>query len=118
MNVAGNYFQMSGISNFSAWTAGPALPPTAAGASISGRVLTADGRGIKNVAVMVTGGGLTQPRTYLTGQFGYYEIRDLPTGQIYVVTVSAKRFSFANPTRVVDLSGNVTDADFVAEPLE
>jgi acyl dehydratase len=92
------------------------LAPTAAGATLSGRVTTADGRGISNARVTVVGGMLTTPRTAITGAFGYYSFEDLPAGQTYIATVGSKRFTFAVPARVISLAGDVTDADFVAEP--
>lgn len=88
---------------------------TSAPATISGRVTTADGRGIANATIMVTGGNLPQPVTVRTSSFGIYSIGDLPSGPIYVVQVSSKRFVFANPTRVVQLSSDVTDVDFTAD---
>jgi hypothetical protein len=88
---------------------------TAANAEISGRLVTANGAGISNATVMLTGGDLTQPVYVRTGSFGYYRFTDLTVGQIYVVTVSSKRFTFANPTRVVNLFDSVTDENFTAE---
>lgn len=90
---------------------------SAASATIAGRVTNAGGRAISNAIVTISGGGLTEPRTTATGNFGYYAFDGLQTGQSYLVTVSgAKRFTFANPTRVVNLQDDVADADFVAEP--
>jgi hypothetical protein len=116
VNVAGNYFFMAGVSNFSKWAAGPPLAPTAAGANIVGRILDAGGRGIANAQVVLSGGGLTQPMVVQTGPFGYYQFNDLPVGQLYVVTVRSGRHTFSEPTRVIDLTANVVGADFVAEP--
>ena len=92
------------------------IVPSAAGASISGRVVTAYGQGIRNVIVTVEGGNLIQPVYCVTGPFGYYRFDDLPAGQTYVVTVSAKRFTFANPTRAVNLDDELLNFDFVSEP--
>jgi len=94
------------------------IAPTAASASISGRLLTADGHGIRNAAVTITGGGLDHPVTTYTGTFGYYSFDNLQPGLTYVVFVRPKRFAIANPVRAVTLTDNVAGLDFVAEPQE
>lgn len=94
------------------------LSPTSATASISGRVTTANGRGIPNVYVTISGGELTEPRSMTTGSFGYYTFDDLPTGGAYVVSVGTKRYTFSNSSRLITLLENLTDADFAADPQE
>ena len=94
------------------------LPPTAAGASISGRVTTAGGAGIRNARVVVTGDTLTEPIVATTGSFGYYSLEGLQAGETYVVTVNSQRYTFQAPSRVYTLVDNIVDADFVAEPNE
>jgi hypothetical protein len=90
---------------------------SAAAAIVSGRVTTADGRGISNAILTISGGGLPEPRTIATGHFGYYSFEGLATGQSYSLSISGvKRFTFANPTRIVNLQDDVSDANFIAEP--
>jgi len=91
------------------------LPLTAAGVSMAGRVTTADGRGIRNAKVVVTGNSLDQPVIATTSSFGYFEIDSLRAGETYVVTVNSKRYTFSVPSRVITLVDNVVDIDFVAE---
>jgi len=91
-----------------------AVPPTAANASISGRVTTADGRGITNVSITVSGGNLSEPKTVRTSSFGNYSIADLAAGETYIVEIRAKRYSFTNSTRVISLMENVSDQNFIA----
>jgi len=91
-------------------------PLTAAGATMAGRVTTADDRGIRNAKVVVTGGGLDHPIVATTGSFGYYSVNGLTAGQTYVVTVNSKRYNFSVPSRVITLVDNVTDANFTADP--
>lgn len=93
-----------------------ALAPLAANASITGRVVTSYGAGIRNAIVVVTGGGLTEPRSYRTNNFGNYRFTDLEVGQTYVLTINSKRFVFTNPTLLITLEDNVSDANFVAYP--
>lgn len=105
---------VTSFSNF--WTAGEPLAPTAAGVSISGRVLTADGRGIRNARIVVTGNTLVEPLYAQTSTFGYYTIEGLRAGETYVVTVNSKRFLFSTPSRVITALDNVTELDFIASP--
>jgi hypothetical protein len=89
-------------------------PRTAAAASIGGRVLTAAGNGIRNAEVVLSGGTLTEPMRIQTGSFGYYNFEGLQTGQTYILTVNSRRFIFTTPTRVVSLTDNIADLDFIA----
>ncbi|MBK9215520.1 MAG: beta-propeller fold lactonase family protein [Chloracidobacterium sp.] len=92
------------------------LSTTAANASISGRVLTADGRPIRNVTVSVTGNSLSEPRVVQTGSFGYYNFDDLRTGETYVITVQGRRYFFQMPSQIVSLTDNIADLNFIALP--
>lgn len=91
------------------------IQPTAAQASISGRVTTADGAGIRNARVTITGNSLSEPRVVTTGSFGYYSFQGLTAGETYVVTVNSQRYTFSVPSRVITLVDNVVDADFTAD---
>ena len=82
---------------------------------ISGRVLTSDGRGIRNVIVVISGGSLPAPLRVQTGSFGTYAFNDLAPGS-YTITVFSKRFTFAMPSRMVNLTSDITNENFVAEP--
>ena len=93
------------------------IAPSAASLSLSGKVTDSSGRGIRSVAVMLEGGGLVAPRSTTTGSLGHYSFDTLSSGT-YVLTVNSKRYSFAVPTRMITMVDSVTDADFVAEPLE
>lgn len=91
------------------------IPPTAAGVSISGRVSTAEGAGIRNARVVVTGNSLPEPLVVTTGSFGYFSAEGLLAGETYVVTVNSQRYTFQAPSRVYHLVDNITDADFIAD---
>lgn len=88
---------------------------TSALATVAGRVVSANGRPISNAAVTISGGGMQVPMTVSTGHFGYYSFEGLATGQSYIVTVGAKRHTFANPARVVNVQDDVVDTNFTAE---
>lgn len=93
-----------------------AMVPVVTNVSLSGRVLTAGGAGIRNALVTVSGGDLPSPVTGQTGSFGYYYFQGLHAGQTYTVTVATKRHTLAQPVRMVTPGADVFDFDFVAEP--
>jgi len=92
------------------------LGTTEANAYISGRVTTADGRGIRNARITISGDSLSERRVVTTGSLGYFSVDGLQTGETYVVTVNSQRFTFSTPSRVISLVDNVVDANFVADP--
>ncbi|MBC7901618.1 MAG: carboxypeptidase regulatory-like domain-containing protein [Saprospiraceae bacterium] len=87
---------------------------SAAGASLSGRVVTSSGRGIGKTRVTLSGGSLMENIDVLTNPFGYYTFPDVPVGETYIVTVLTKRYSFAQPALVVTLNDSIVDLDFYA----
>lgn len=86
--------------------------PTAAGVSVSGRVLTDDGRGLMNASVTLTD-MQGQTLTTRTSSFGYYLFDDLNAGQMYVIAVSSKRYTYT--PRVVTANGILNAEDFTPE---
>jgi hypothetical protein len=83
---------------------------TSAGVAISGRILTPDGRGLRNAQVtIIDSNGFA--RTVTTSSFGYYRFEDVESGQSYVVRVSTKRYRFT--PRVVQVVDSLTDVDFI-----
>ena len=46
----------------------------------------------------------------ITNPFGYYRFRNVPSGQIYLVTVDHKRYSFEQ--RTINLNDELTGLDF------
>lgn len=91
------------------------IAQSAASVSVGGRVLTAQGQGIGNVRVSLTSAS-GETRTALTNAFGHYNFESVIVGETYVLSVSAKRFSFENPTQVISVMDNVSNADFTANP--
>jgi hypothetical protein len=89
--------------------------PTAAPANIGGRVMTAGGKSISKVRVMISGGDLEEPIYVLTNGFGYYNFENLSVGETYIIEVKAKGYKFANPTLVINLQDNLTGTDFIGE---
>jgi hypothetical protein len=94
----------------------PALQPTPAGVTISGRVYTSAGQGVAKAVVTIQGGSLTEPQHVRTNGFGYYTFSDLIAGETYVVTVNSKQYVFTTPSRVIQAGDNIEGVDFIAEP--
>jgi hypothetical protein len=91
--------------------------PTAANASISGRILTPLGRGIANATVTVTDMEGNTVGTTTTNVFGFYTVRVLPIGAAYLVTPQAKRYSFDPASHIISLDDDMDGMNFIAGPL-
>ncbi|HEV7698911.1 MAG TPA: SdrD B-like domain-containing protein, partial [Pyrinomonadaceae bacterium] len=87
--------------------------PTAANVTVGGRIILADGSGLRNAIVTLRG---ADGRTYtaLSSSFGYYSFDRIEAGQSVIVSVSAKRFSFNPSSMLVNVTDNVVDLNFVA----
>lgn len=109
-SAGGNYNLRGGFWAFQA------LAPTAAQVSISGRVVAANGTGIRNAIVTLTDAG-GRIKTARTGSFGYYRFEEIEVGQTCVLEVHSKRFAFANPTLIVSVSEEISEANFTALPF-
>ncbi|HNU08950.1 MAG TPA: carboxypeptidase-like regulatory domain-containing protein [Pyrinomonadaceae bacterium] len=105
---AGGPFQL--YSGF--WTPDD-LVPTAATASISGRVITASGRGVRN-AVLTFASPLGEFRSTTTGSLGYFSFAELEVGSTYVLTITSKRFTFANSVLLIEVNDDVRELVFTA----
>jgi uncharacterized repeat protein (TIGR01451 family) len=90
------------------------IAPSAASVTVSGRVSTSNGRGIRNVIVRLVG-EQGHHRLAMTSTFGYYRFVDIPAGQTYTISVSGKKYSFVQPTRLLNLTGETDDINFVAD---
>jgi CSLREA domain-containing protein len=88
------------------------IGPTAAAASVSGRIAASGGRAISGARVSVTNSsGVT--RTVSTNTFGNYQIDNLAVGETYTITVTAKGYAFS--PRVVSVMENISGLDFTAD---
>ncbi|MGH9947086.1 MAG: carboxypeptidase regulatory-like domain-containing protein, partial [Pyrinomonadaceae bacterium] len=114
IDPAANTIFVGGIGISSAWTAGE-LAPTAAAVNITGRVLTAEGRGIRNAILTLTDqhGNV---RRAITSSFGYYRFFDVMAGEAYILSIRSKRYRFEPSAVVVSVNDEVTNLDFVADP--
>ena len=89
-----------------------AFTPTAAGVSVSGRILNADGYGVSKAVVTITNSAGTT-RSVIANGFGYYRFDDVAAGQTYFINASAKRYRF--DARVVNVGDELTGIDFTAQ---
>jgi endo-1,4-beta-xylanase len=78
--------------------------------NIGGRIVTANGTGIRGAVVSLTHSN-GERLNVVTGPMGYYQISQVAAFQNYTIVVSAKRYRFL--ARTVNPSGNLTDLDFV-----
>ena len=93
----------------------PGLVPTAANVSVAGRTLTAEGMGASRSTVTLTDSA-GNVRSAVTSSFGYYKFDEVPAGQTYILTVSNKRYFFADSPRVISVQENLAEVDFIASP--
>ncbi len=85
---------------------------TAANVSVSGRVLTPDGRGLRNaMLLMIDSNGTT--RSSRTTTFGYFRFNDVEVGETYIFQVQSKQFSFA--PQVISINEDLTELNFTAQ---
>lgn len=85
---------------------------TAAGVEVSGRVVTPDGRGIRNARVVLTDPAGNQ-RIATTSSFGIYRFTDVETGSTYIFSVASKQYRFT--PRVIQVVDSLADFDFVGQ---
>lgn len=108
VNPAGGNFAVAG----GFWQA--FLAPTAAQVSVSGRVTAANGIGIANVRVTMTNQSGESVATN-TNSFGNFSFMQVQAGEIYVLTVSSRRYQFSVPTQVLSVGDNVNNLIFIAD---
>ncbi len=79
-------------------------------ASVSGRVTTPTGVGLRNAAVSITD-SLGNRRTATTSSFGFYQFDNVATGDNYTLRVSSRLYRFQS--RTMQVNGDLTNVDFV-----
>ncbi len=77
---------------------------------VSGRVLTADGRGLRNATVSITDPNGVR-RIITTSSFGFYQFDDVLIGRTYTIAVASRLYRFA--LRSITVNDNLTLPDFV-----
>lgn len=89
------------------------LAPSASMVSVSGRALTAGGFGIRNAVIDLVGpdGSVRNARS---NAFGYFQFEGVPAGETYVMSIRSKRYTFAQPSIVINLADDVQGLEFVS----
>ncbi|HMS41682.1 MAG TPA: carboxypeptidase-like regulatory domain-containing protein [Pyrinomonadaceae bacterium] len=80
---------------------------------VSGPISAANSSGIRNVFVSLTDSD-RNTRTVRTGAFGYYRFDEVEVGGMYIISVRAKRFTFAQSLQVLNVGEVLANVDFVA----
>lgn len=84
---------------------------TATMATVDGRVLTSDGRALRNATVTLLDLNNVVLATTTTSSFGFFSFNTVLTGQTYTVRISSRFYRFS--PRTFQVNGNLTLADFV-----
>ena len=87
---------------------------TAASVSVSGRVITPQGRGIRNVVITMTD-SQGNSRTATTTSFGYYRFEEVAAGETFIFAARGKRFTFEQNSQVHSIMENTNNINFVAD---
>ena len=88
----------------------PTPTPMPALAVVNGRVLTSDGRGLRNATASITD-SRDASQTATTSSFGFFSFANVSAGQTYTVRISSRLYRY--PAQTVFVSGNLTLPDFV-----
>jgi hypothetical protein len=90
--------------------------PTAAPASVSGRVTDSFGVGIGGARISMSDAQSGNTWSVITNPFGFYTIEGPEAGNFYIMSISHKRYNFADDTRTFTLNEDLVGMDFVANP--
>ncbi len=91
---------------------------TAADATITGRVVDANGAGIASARLTLVDAATGETKVAVSSLFGYYSFTEVEVGRLYLLNIAHKRYRFAETQRVVSLADSMTDVDFVAMPAK
>ncbi len=90
------------------------LGTTAATVTVGGRVMTATGRGISGIRLSLTD-LQGNSRTAMTSLFGYYHFDDVEAGETYILSASGKRYTFSQPSQVLNINDETDEVNFIAD---
>jgi hypothetical protein len=102
---AANGFSVSQAARFTIFGEASAIQPF----SVSGRVMTPDGIGLRNAVVTLTDAqGVS--RRVSTSSLGFYQFDQIPVAGAYTLTVASRRYRF--DSKSLELSGDLANLDF------
>jgi hypothetical protein len=79
--------------------------------SVSGRVRSAAGVGIRNVRVTIDD-GTGHPMSVITNAFGYYRFDEVRSGGTYLLRANARGYTFT--PKIVSVTDDLTGIDLTA----
>jgi subtilisin family serine protease len=85
--------------------------PVVLSATVSGRVITPDGKGINKAVVTMVDSATGSTRQTFTSPTGFYRFENVAAGRSYTLTAEQRRFEFEQ--RSLILIGNAENVDFV-----
>lgn len=74
--------------------------------TISGRAMLADGRPIYGANIRLTD-FITFDRSAITSPFGYFQIPNVPPGDLYALSVSHRLYLFSSPTLLIEVNSDM-----------
>lgn len=89
------------------------IAPAASTININGQVLLSSGRGVSRALVYMTDRN-GESRIAMTNYLGFYNFKEVPSGETYIFNISSKRYTF--DTRVVAVMEDLEKLDFTASP--
>lgn len=104
----------NGRTNLENYLNGVTLAPTAANVTVSGRVVSAAGRGIARARVSIVNSNGNEIMA-TTNAFGYFRLPNVAAGAVYVVSVNSKNYTFGNYPQVLSVNGDLNDLIFTAD---
>jgi hypothetical protein len=110
VDTTNHWVESNAVTSFSQWTFS-ALAPTAAPATIGGRIANGNGNAVEGAVVRLSG---DQSRKTITDANGNYHFDNVETNGFYTVTPSRANFNFNPFNRSFSQLGNETDAVFTA----
>lgn len=86
------------------------VPSVGTPVSVSGRVMTPFGNGLRNAEVTLTDSD-GESRTITSSSFGFYQLDNVESGKTYTMSIKSRSYRF--DSRLVTVNGNLTDLDCV-----
>lgn len=89
------------------------LSPSAAGVSVSGRILNQQNRGVRGVSraiVTITSTNGTFSKTVRSNPFGYFSFSDIPVGSECVIAITHKAYNFNS--QILNVNDDISDLIF------
>jgi hypothetical protein len=90
------------------------IQPSAADATIAGRVTDSYGRAIASAKLTLTNAMTGQVETAYTNTFGYYKFDAVQVGDFFVMSVQHRRYLFVNGSVSFSLEDNISGLNFQA----